>query len=761
MNKIVQANLSARCAKKFTTSQSIKMKNIHTLLIAICCLLGVMQAQAQTPLDSMVMVLRNVTSAFTTPRGVAVVARMHIPHPESKHPLKYRGYHIYRQDLGSAAKSEKELEADFIRLTGKKPSSNPQQDSKEYLSKLPFKRITQQPLTARTSPKELVEKIGVEQYTRLMRDLGTDNIDTLYARIQRGDENLAIYGATMNPRLGEALGLIFYDTNVQKGNVYAYVSTAIREDFSEADTTSTGVVIYGNVEPAVPRPAFDKLFLQERAIQPAGDSARIINSVQMKAMPKKVGYYHHILRASDSLGSYTPITRLPFLAMANEDNSLTQLATEDTTVVTAMTYYYTVAAEDIWGNRAYSDTMKITVLPPLPPIPQDLTAESTRDGIRLAWKPIDYEYLAGFNLYKKINAESDTIIAEKINTRLIPANVQQTIEERVQPGKIYEFVIVAVDKFGQESRYSAMAKIQFENQRPPLPPVNLKAVNDTVNRVIRLTWDNGTEADLAGYSVYRSQNPKQEPLLMTEDLVRSNAYADTSKLAKNATYYYYVRSMNFTGYQSPLSDYAAIEIRTFSKPERVNSLSGKAEQGGGYVLSWNAPLDKSVSKVRLYRRTKAETAATLLYEERVNGGKYVFKDKTAAAGVEYIYTLRGVNEANMESDDSAPVTLFSRPEPLLPPDRLSVEPQANGALLLKWVPKFADNLAGYHVYRTSYKGGLKRLTNAPIARNTPQFLDTDIVKGEIYQYYIRPVDAQGFEGTPSEQVRYEVIIPEN
>jgi fibronectin type 3 domain-containing protein len=737
------------------------MKNIHALLIVICCLLGVVQAQAQTPLDSMVMVLRNVTSAYTTPRGVAIVARMHIPHPESKHPLKYRGYHIYRKDLGSSTQSEQELAADFIKRTGKKPSGNPQQDTKDYLTKLPFKRLTQQPLTALTNPKELVEKIGVEQYTRLMRDLGTDNIDTLYARIQRGDENLAIYGATMNPRLGEALGMIFYDANVQKGNVYAYVSTAIREDFSEADTTSIGVVIYGNVNPAVPRPAFDRLFLQERAIQPAGDSARIINAVQIKALPKKAGYYHHVLRASDSLGSYTPITHLPFLAMVNDDNSLTQLATEDTTVVTAMTYYYTVAAEDIWGNRAYSDTMKITVLPPLPPIPQDLKAESTRDGIKLSWKPIAYEYLAGFYLYKKINPESDTIIAEKISTRLIPAHVQQTMAEKVQAGKTYEFVIVAVDKFGQESRYSAMAKIQFENLRPPLPPVNLRAVHDTVNRVIRLTWDSGTEADLAGYSVYRSQNPKQEPLLMTANLVRSNAYTDTSQLAKNATYYYYVRSMNFTGYQSPLSDYAAVVIKTFSKPERVNSLSGKAEPGIGYTLTWNAPLDQSVSKVRLYRRTKLETIPTLLYEERVSGGKYVFKDKTATAGIEHIYTLRGVNEANMESDDSAPVKLFSRPEPLLPPDRLSIEPQANGALLLKWVPKFADNLAGYHVYRTNYKDGLKRLTDEPVPKNAPQFLDTAIAKGEIYHYYIQSVDAQGFEGKPSEQVRYEVIIPEN
>ncbi len=483
--------------------------------------------------------------------------------------------------------------------------------------------------------------------------------------------------------------------------------------------------------------------------------------VKIEVMPTQLGRLHYFLRGTDSLGTFMPVTHLPAYSYADSTGKIMPLVVEDTAVVNTMTYYYTIASEDVWGNRVHSDTMKIVIMPPLPPIPQELKAETSKDGAKLTWETLDYEYLAGFNLYKKINQESDTIIGEKINAQLIPANAKEYIIYKVIPGVKYQFHLVSVDRFGQESKYSTNSILIFENHRPPLPPLNLKAVANPNTKAITITWEAGTEADLAGYSLYRAQNTKDEPALITEDLLKVTSYIDTTRIGKNVEYYYYVRSMNYTGYQSPLSQYAISKVVEKIKPERVNSLSGEADLLQGHKLTWDMPLDANVSKVRLYRITQPNVSnRTLIYEEMVSDGKFSFRDKDVKAGVEYVYLLRGVNEDSLESDDSAPATLFVKPEPLQAPDRLSIAPQNDGSLLLKWVPNFQDGLAGFHIYRISYKGGKKRLTQTMIPKGTNTYLDKDIQKNEIYYYFVRSVDAGGFEGIDSEQVKFEMITPE-
>lgn len=756
------------------------------------------QAQQNGDLQDM----QKSTSAHTTPRGVAVVAQLHIAHPETTHPLKYRGYYIYRKELGSY-KSEQEVLNAYTKLTGKKPSGDEEKDIREFFDLTPYKRLNKVPIAAPTNPKDLVEALGIDLYQRLSEDVEQKKEGSLMEKIRAGDSNLALYGGMFNPKIGEALGMIYYDTEVEKGKTYYYVATKVREDFSEGDTTVMGGVTYGELDNPIQKPFLKALSLKERAstdtshiaesrkkekaksetkktenlkgLANMADTSAIAKSitqikdsvynkiVKLDARPAALGNLHHFLRGTDSLGVFTPITSMPAYAYADSTGAIQPFAVQDTAVVNTMTYYYTVAAEDIWGNRVYSDTLKITITPPLPPIPQELAAETTREGVNLTWEALDYEYLSGFNLYKKINEEPDTIIGEKINSQLIPANITTFTETKVKPGATYYYFLVAVDKFGQESKYSAMARIIFENKRPPLPPMGLKAVANPETKTIVISWDAGTEADLAGYSVYRAQNTKEEPMLITKELLDPTAtsYIDTTRIGKNVDYYYYARSMNLTGYESPLSQYALSRMQEKIKPERVNSLSGVADILQGNQLTWDSPLDANVELVRLFRMTAPDfTKRTLLYEERVSNGKFIFRDKNIEAGVQYIYLLRGVSADSLESDDSAPATLFLSPEKLQAPDRLSIAPQADGSLLLKWVPNFQEGLAGFHVYRISYKGGKKRLTTTPVLKGTNTYLDKDIQKDEIYYYFLKSVDAKGFEGLDSEQVKFEMIVAE-
>nr|MCU0391404.1 hypothetical protein [Thermoflexibacter sp.] len=199
-----------------------------TVGFAFCFLGNALNLVAQSKGD--LKDLQKSTSAHTTPRGVAIVAQLHIVHPETTHPSKYRGYYIYRKEFGNY-KSEQEVVSAFRKLTGKEPSGNIEKDIKELYNRIPYKRLNDKPIAAPTDAKGLVDALGVELYQRLVEDAKAQGGD-LMEKIKSGDDNLALYAGMFNPKIGEALGMIYYDKDVKKGITYYYVATKVREDFS-------------------------------------------------------------------------------------------------------------------------------------------------------------------------------------------------------------------------------------------------------------------------------------------------------------------------------------------------------------------------------------------------------------------------------------------------------------------------------------------------------------------------------------------------
>lgn len=717
-----------------------------------------------------------VTLGYTTPSGIAVMPSIHIAHPETNHPYGWRGYYIYRRE------SEKDK----------------------------WKKLNKEPLAAPTTVKEFIEVMGVDNYQRLMRDFKINSGEELMNKLKSGDNEIASLAYMFNTRLADAVGMVYYDRDVVKGKTYQYMSTKVLSNFIEGDSSvSLQSVTYGVLDSTFKSPKLINLKLKDKVnadtteLEKARKKTKIKKEKKAESLkdiainiqdsltknevstvldtlkdvikmtekeilatfkPITAGYYYYLLRSKDSLGTFIPIHSIPLISSTDSITGETkEITIKDTTITTTQTYYYSACMEDRWGNRYMSDLMKITITPPLPPVPQELDAKTTSEGIKLTWDKLEYEYLSGFNLYKKINQGDDTVIVEKVNTQLIPAEENSFLETKVKPGQIFQFFIKAADKFEQESLLSSQVKIVYENKRSPLPPLGVQAKANADAKSITISWEANTEGDISGYTVLRARNVNDIPTIMTSSILGKEVltYIDTARIYKNVDYYYYVRAMNLTGYESPLSQYTVIRISEKIKPQRINSLAGYADLLQGNKLTWDTPFDEKTDKVRLYKTSPTNaTTPTLIYEEMISDGRFSFRDKDIKAGIEYKYVLRGVSLDSLESDDSDPVNLFITPEPLQAPDRLSITPQADGSLLLKWIPNFQDGLAGFNVYRISYKGGKKRLTSTPILRGTNTYLDKDIQKDEIYYYFVRSVDAGGFEGIDSEQVKFEMITPE-
>ena len=85
----------------------------------------------------------------------------------------------------------------------------------------------------------------------------------------------------------------------------------------------------------------------------------------------------------------------------------------------------------------------------------------------------------------------------------------------------------------------------------PAAPTNLVATASD-NR-ISLDWDDNTEADLAGYNVYRSLRHGSDYSRVNQSLLTGSQYLDT-RAANCITYYYVVTAQDSFGYESAYSN---------------------------------------------------------------------------------------------------------------------------------------------------------------------------------------------------------------
>jgi len=134
---------------------------------------------------------------------------------------------------------------------------------------------------------------------------------------------------------------------------------------------------------------------------------------------------------------------------------------------------------------------------------------------------------------------------------------------------LHTFVIWASDTNGNWA--SGSGTFTMQDTTPPAAPLGL-AVQTSGAGALRLTWTANSEADLAGYRVYRSPTAGGSYALISGvSLVSTASYLDEN-LEGRKTYYYVVTAVDASGNESPHS----------------NEASGVAEAttGGGAPMDW-------------------------------------------------------------------------------------------------------------------------------------------------------------------------------
>ena len=262
-------------------------------------------------------------------------------------------------------------------------------------------------------------------------------------------------------------------------------------------------------------------------------------------------------------------------------------------------------------------------------------------------------------------------------------------------------------------------------------PANVKMVSaKVVSGGIQVTWN---EADgAAKYKVYRKDAANTVWRVIAT--VTGTSYVDKSAAA-GVTYSYTVRGVGADGELSPGFDRTGVSA-TIPKPTApANVTLGDAKVvTGGIQVTWNEA--DGAAKYKVYRKDAANTVWRVI--ATVTGTSYV--DKSAAAGVTYSYTVRGVG-ADGELSPGFDRTGVSAtiPKPTAPANvTLGDAKVVTGGIQVTW--NEADGAAKYKVYRKDAANTVWRV----IATVTgTSYTDKTAKIGTKYSYTVRGVDADG------------------
>ncbi len=168
-----------------------------------------------------------------------------------------------------------------------------------------------------------------------------------------------------------------------------------------------------------------------------------------------------------------------------------------------------------------------------------------------------------YRVYRRLEGgNSDTAVGE---VPMEASSVTQIVDHSFEWEETYSYRATVVTVIHEEGK----PEIQFEGDDtppvkvfahdvfPPAVPSGLQAVFSGVGQqtFIDLIWAPDTDADLAGYNVFRHE-PGAQPVKINSELVRTPAFRDRD-VAPGRTYVYSVSAVDVRGNESARSQEAS------------------------------------------------------------------------------------------------------------------------------------------------------------------------------------------------------------
>jgi fibronectin type 3 domain-containing protein len=411
---------------------------------------------------------------------------------------------------------------------------------------------------------------------------------------------------------------------------------------------------------------------------------------------------------------------------------------KDSLIQNGKTYYYKICGVDFFGNETKLST-EITATP------EDMTPPNAVYGfktqlkdktVKLSWWKSKDADCAGYNLYKSQNEKSGFV---KLNATLIAKTDTVYSDKRVKEGEQYFYYLEAVDKKGNGAKTETVSYV-IPDMTPPAVPKNLSARTDTGK--IYLKWDKNTEADLAGYYVFRAldKEPTNFQLLNPKPIAK-NSFMDTLPKEANNYFLYRICAADKNYNRSAQTAFIAARMPDVVPPTAV--ILKSAEIADGKVkLQWTPNRDRDFKGYEVWR-AEADTGNNAINPQKITttllaAKTTLYTDDKATTAKNWQYYVVCVDSAGNRSLASNKVTVPVTSALAKTVTIKAAYSASAKAVSLSWTAAAKD--LGYKVYRKKEGGNYLPITN--IAKATA-YTDKGIEEGKTYSYKVLIIAPDG------------------
>jgi hypothetical protein len=229
---------------------------------------------------------------------------------------------------------------------------------------------------------------------------------------------------------------------------------------------------------------------------------------------------------------------------------------------------YAISVQNEDGRSAgLSNQVQVPAAPTLPP-PTGFQAQVTADGIVLSWmeSPDGHEFSQLRFAYRVYRREEGSGNATAIGEIPLDASRKaQMVDHGFDWEKTYDYRLTVVTLISAadnshaevEGDDTAEVKVLAHDSFPPAVPSGVEAVASGAGQppFVDLIWAPNTDADLAGYNIYRHEEAAP-PVKINSEVVKSPAFRDTT-VVTGKKYFYSVSAVDLRGNESTRSEEAS------------------------------------------------------------------------------------------------------------------------------------------------------------------------------------------------------------
>ncbi len=446
--------------------------------------------------------------------------------------------------------------------------------------------------------------------------------------------------ATTANRIATTTSLKATDAAIANGATGYYAVSAVDKTGNESKVSSVKTVVAKDTtKPHAPA-----------SLKATASGSGVVLDWADNDEPDLAGYT--VSRSTSSSGTYTVLT----------PSRLTGSTFTDTQAPSGTKSYYRVVAADRTGNLSSATSTTATRpagAPAAPAAPGPVTATLSGSSVVLTWPGS-----TGATSYVVSRAASADGAYTRLNSATLTA---KTWTDATASGTAY-YAVAAVNAIGT----SAAAKVQIvvpADTTAPKPPTSPKATVLPTGGM-SITWKPSTEADLAGYLVYRRNSDEVYTQFLPATDVKALATPSFTDLGsvEGTTHYFRIRAVDNAGNIS--KTYLAVTANSPNvAPGAPTGLSVKQSPTAGLNLAWTAPKDIDLAGYRISRSTASAGTYVLLktISKAEAGAAPTFADTSAPKGVTVYYRVTAVDQTGNVGKVSSTVsgTSLTIPVPIL------------------------------------------------------------------------------------------------